>query len=707
MPVEGRSQTLVAADQRDAQTTSLPLIQVRGQRDGTSEGSGAYTSPKITFGGKVPVDVLDIPNSVSVITRQRIDDQNLVTVDDALREVPGVTVSPWDGATTQMRSRGYEMEASYDGIPAYGALSAYQQFGLAIYDRLEVLRGPGGIFQGSSQPGGVVNFVRKRGRESFGGYLTASAGSWSNYRGEVDVGGPLMADGNLRNRLVASMQDRNYFYDTADSKNHLLYGTLDYDLGPNTTLSLTAIEQKDHVMPYMGQPAYTDQRFLDVPRSTYVYPDWVIQEWGKHSISLDLEHAFASGWSVKARVGRQTLDWYFKDAFPNPGEGVDPATGLVDSYARRRVDIQQERLGLDVFAAGPFSLWGREHEALIGLNWEQYETERQHAWGDDAFNVPISNPDVVDNIPIAYRTGYHSITRQGGLYGQLRLALTDRLSGVIGGRWSNFVEKNRTVDPQPTSAWTDGSKVHGEFTPYAGLIYHFTDDFSVYGSYSDTFMPQTAQKASGEWIAPRVGKQFEFGAKARLFDDALTLSAAVFQSRDVNRAYPDLDNPGFSLAAGKVKVQGWEVEASGRLFTNLDLTAGYTNLRTSYVVHQSIEAGTPFSLYEPKHSFKLFANYRFSQGPLARLSIGGGLHVSSGTLGNGVAGVREQKGYAVVNLQAGYQITKDARISVAINNLFDRNYYARVGGLNTYNTPGEPRSILVTMRYQLSPWVSD
>lgn len=680
---------------------SLPAIQVTGRQDGTSEGSGSYTSPMVTFGGKAPVDMLDVPNSVTVITRQRIEDQNLVTVDSALREVPGVTVTPWDGATTQVRSRGYDLEASYDGIPAYGALPSYQQFGLAIYDRLEVLRGPGGIFQGSSQPGGVVNFVRKRGRETWGGYVTTSAGSWSNYRGEVDVGGPLMTDGNLRSRLVASAQSRGYFYDTADSKNHLLYGTLDYDLGPNTTLSLTAIEQKDHVMPYMGQPAYTDQRFLDTPRSTYVYPDWVIQKWDKRSVAVDLQHAFASGWTLKARVSRQTLDWYFKDAFPNPGEGVDPASGLVDSYARRRVDIQQTRVGTDIFAAGPFTLWGREHQALIGANWERYEIERLHAWGADAFNVPISHPNLVENIPIDYRTGYNALTRQGGLYGQLRLSLTDRLSGVLGARWSRFSDKSRTVAPQPTSDWSEGAKVNGELTPYAGLIYHLTDDVTVYGSYSDTFMPQTARQASGELIQPRVGKQLEFGAKARVLDGALMLSAAVFQSRDVNRAYPDLNNPGFSLAAGEVKVQGWEVEASGQLLPGLDLTAGYTNLRTRYVVDRYNEAGSPFSLYEPKHSFKLFVNYRFSQEALSRLSIGGGLHVSSGIVGAGAAGVREQKGYAVASAHAAYQLTKDANITVVINNLFDRKYYERVGGLNTYNTPGEPRSVVVALRYWL------
>lgn len=683
-------------DEKQGDVSELSAVNVRGKREGTTEGTGSYTSPVVTWGGKAPVGVLDIPNSVSVITRQRIEDQNLVTVESALREVTGVTVTPWDGATSQIRSRGYNLEGSYDGIPAYGALSAFQQFDLAIYDRVEVLRGPGGIFQGSSQPGGVANFVRKRGRDAFGGSFAVSAGSWSNYRGEVDVGGPLNDDGSLRSRVVVSSHRREYFYGQADSNKHLFYGTLDYDLGANTTLSLSATQQKDDVMPYSGLPAYTNQQFLDVPRSTYVYPDWSIQKWDKGSLSLDLEHRFDGDWSLKARASRQTLDWYYKDSYPTTG--VNPATGTVASYARRQSDNREVRQGLDVFAAGPFRMWGREHHALVGANFEQYESTTRSGQGAPVRNVPIANPDLVENVSIAYTAGYNAITQQSGAYGQLRLALTDRLTGVAGGRWSQFSVKNRSVAPQPLTRWVDGAKVDGEFTPYAGVVYHFTDRLTAYGSYADTFIPQAQRKVSGEAIDPRVGKQVELGTKASLRGGALNLSAAVFRTHDVNRSYPDTANPGFFLQAGEVEVEGWELDASGSPLPNLELTAGYTQLRTKYVEHQSFQEGALFSLFEPRHSFKLFAHYRFEEGALAGLSVGGGAQVSSGTVGTGIAGVREQGGYAVASAHAGYRFSDSLRITLAVNNVFDRRYYERVGGLNTYNTPGEPRNVMVTVR---------
>ena len=678
--------------------SDLDTIRVEAQRLGTTEGTGSYTSPVVTWGGKAPARLLDIPNSVSVITRQRIEDQNLVTVESALKEVTGVTVTPWDGATSQIRSRGYNLESSYDGIPAYGALSAFQQFDLAIYDRVEVLRGPGGIFQGSSQPGGVANFVRKRGREVFGGAVALSAGSWSNYRAELDVGGPLNSAGTVRSRVVASAQDRDFFYDVADSSRRLVHGVLDWDVAPSTSLSLSATRQSDDVMPYPGQPAYTDQHFLDAPRSFYAYPDWVIQRWDKEAVTLDLEHAFENGWSMKARASRQRLDWYYKDSYPTGG--VNRATGTVASYARRQSDSDEVREGVDIFASGAFVLWGREHHATVGANIEEYESLTRFGQGLPVPNVPVMDPNMVREVPIAYTSGSESVTRQSGLYGQLRWALTDRLTGVAGGRWSRFDVQSRTVAPQPLTAWKDGAQANGEFTPYAGLVFHFNDWATAYASYADTFIPQTQRMVSGETIDPRVGKQLEIGAKASLRDGGLNVSASAFRTRDVNRSYPDLANPGFFLQAGEVEVKGWELEASGSPLPNLDLTAGYTRLLTRYVSHQTLQEGSPFTLFEPDHTVKLFANYRIEAGALIGFSFGGGVHVSSGLLGTGVAGIREQAGYAVASAHLGYRFTEDLRMSVAVNNLFDRHYYERVGGLNTYNTPGEPRNVMVTLRSQ-------
>ncbi len=195
----------VMAEAADGESTTVSSVTVEAADKG-------YAASTVTVGGKEPVSVLDVPNTISVITQQRIQDQNLVTMVDALAQVPGVHVTTWDGLIGQIRSRGYLLDVSYDGIPAFNSGQA-QDFDLIVYEQVEVLRGPAGIFKGSGQPSGTANFVRKRGLGEFAASLGVSAGSWDNHRVEADIGGPLAADGRLRGRFAGSYLERGFFTD--------------------------------------------------------------------------------------------------------------------------------------------------------------------------------------------------------------------------------------------------------------------------------------------------------------------------------------------------------------------------------------------------------------------------------------------------------------------------------------------------------------
>ncbi|MNT33208.1 Fe(3+)-pyochelin receptor precursor [compost metagenome] len=148
------------------------------------------------------------------------------------------------------------------------------------------------------------------------------------------------------------------------------------------------------------------------------------------------------------------------------------------------------------------------------------------------------------------------------------------------------------------------------------------------------------------------------------------------------------------MQAGEVEVKGWEVELSGSPLANLQMSLGYARLDTSYLSHQTL-AGTPFTLFEPRHSLKGYVNYRLGGG---QWSVGGGVQITSGVIGTGAAGTREEGGYGVASLQVGYKISPQTSVSLAVNNAFDRKYYSRVGGLNSYNTYGDPRNAMLTLR---------
>ena len=208
--------TAMAAESEE--DTTVRSVTVRGARD-------TYRADLVTIGGKEPVSILETPNSVSVVTQQRIQDQNLVTMVDALAQVPGVHVTTWDGLIGQIRARGYLLDVSYDGIPAYNSGQA-QDFDLIVYEQVEVLRGPAGIFKGSGQPSGTANFIRKRAPHDFAGSVGASVGTWDNYRAEIDIGGPLALDGRLRGRAAGSYLQRDFFTDRSHEEKVVAYPTL-------------------------------------------------------------------------------------------------------------------------------------------------------------------------------------------------------------------------------------------------------------------------------------------------------------------------------------------------------------------------------------------------------------------------------------------------------------------------------------------------
>jgi len=226
------------------------------------------------------------------------------------------------------------------------------------------------------------------------------------------------------------------------------------------------------------------------------------------------------------------------------------------------------------------------------------------------------------------------------------------------------------------------------------VVYRINQHLALYSSYADIFMPQTQQAVSGRNLDPREGRQIEVGIKGEFNDGKLQFGASVFRTRDVNRSFNDLDNPGFFLSAGEVEVKGAEVEISGSPTANLQLMAGYAYITSSYEVDR-LREGERFSLFEPRHSLKLYGTYRFAGTPW-RASAG--MTANSAVIGTGEKGLREGTGYAVFNAQLGYDITQKTSLTLAVNNLTDRKYYERIGGLNTYNTYGEPRSVSLNLR---------
>ncbi|WP_133490084.1 MULTISPECIES: TonB-dependent siderophore receptor [Alcanivorax] len=682
----------------EPQARRLAPVSVRGGvaavDAGRSEGTGAYTTEAITI-GRTAQSLRETPQSVSVVTRQQLDEQNAHTVSEAMRYATGVTVRHYGTGTDNISARGYDFSNyQVDGMPVSAGKGSWSSsfFDLALYDRVEIWRGPSGLLDGAGDPGGTVNFVRKRAQRQFQAKGSLSAGSWDAYRGELDVTGPLNADGSLRGRAVAVHDDRQSFTDYVSSRKKVVFGTVSQDLGDATTLTLGGAHQSGDHRPFYGVSVYPDGTLAHLPRSTFVGADWNQKDEGMTSYFAELAHTLKGGGqaTVSARRSHRRSDSKHLGWGATP---IDPDTGEV-LMLPIAIETEEVDTGLDARLNLPFSAFGGQHEALLGVSWQRNRTDNGYSsdsYGQGGVNQDIFDPDVhVPEPDLVVRNNRETKTDQSAFYGQVRLRPWQRTTVLLGGRLAWWKTSDRV---RPGAA----QSLPREFVPYAGVLYDLIPRVSVYGSYSTIFAPQTSQGRDGDLLEPREGRQYEIGLKGESFERRLNAHVALFRIEDRNRSMTDPAAPpgaGFAIASGEVVSQGGEIEISGEILPRWNLKAGYTYTETEFK-----EGGEGvFSSQTPRHAFTLWTRYRFAPGALNSLSVGGGVRAQS-KIWYETSGIRStQEHYTVATLQAGYEYAPGSEVTLTIDNLFDEYYYASLGGTRqTYF--GEPRSVTLTVRH--------
>lgn len=711
------SYTVRALPQTADAATLLQAVKVEAvaERSVTTEGSRSYTSPALTL-GKTAQSLREIPQSVSVITRQRMEDQNLVSLEDALARSTGFTVGSNGPGGGPIYVRGFSVDTfQYDGVAQANPDYSFSKPDLVTYDRIEVLRGAAGLLQGAGNPSAAINLVRKRPTQTFAASGTAYAGSWNYYRGEVDVGGPLNASGRLRGRAVVAYEDRDYYIDVAESQKAVLYAIGEYDLTASTRLTAgTNIQRYDAVPMIGGVPRYGDGRPLPLPRSAYVAPAWNDWAFDTEQVFASVEHTWVNGWKAELLLDAAWDSAYAKRTFTtgtNANFSVDPASNdaLVNFGSVWDTDI--DRQGLEARASGSFSLLGRTHTALAGASYRRNRSAGPRAsFGstaiDDILNFdPWSVPEP-ENPP--FTSSSVSDTEQYGAYGSARFGLSDALTVVLGGRvdWYELTTRTRNLTTGVTTPQPDYS-LDPNFTPYAGMVWDLAEQWSLYASYADIFLPQTTQfTREGGKLDPIVGANYEAGIKGELRDGALNVSLAVFRIEQQNRAQEDLAQPctgavvsGWCyVAQGEVRSEGVEAEVSGSPLAGWNLLAGYTYNTTKFVKDR-VNEGKVFMTQTPKHLLRLWSDYQLP-GDWSRLSLGAGINAQSAYYVESGAARAEQSGYAIASARVNWQFSPRMSAALNGNNLFDKTYFAAVG-MGYGNVWGDPRNFMLTLRYRL------
>tara|TARA_A100001391_G_scaffold48685_1_gene28947 strand:- start:9864 stop:12194 length:2331 start_codon:yes stop_codon:yes gene_type:complete len=724
-----------SGDRRDNAETNTgdTVIIVTGVQEGqTTEDSGSYTTRSTGAALGLPLKPREIPQAVTVITSQNMEDQNLTSLDSVLQSAPGVTRNYIDSERVRYSSRGFGVDnIMYDGVVS-SLDNGIGFIDTALYDRVEVVRGATGLLTGSGNPSASINLIRKRPKNDFAIAASALAGSWENYRGTLDVSAPLTSSGSIRARLIGVYQDQESYLDFYRKKKAIGYGVVEADLTDHTIL--TAGFEYQHNEPkgssWGAAPLFYSDGSLttDLRSSASLSPPWTYFEVESQTAFVNLSHEFANGWKFKSALTHSQLD---SDAELFALTGVDPtnprrtigfypdrqsgfsSVPVMGAGTKFRSKTKQDTL--DLQTNGPIQLFGREHQLIVGttLSWMKRNSPGSRLSTNLYFPfsaTPAPSLDQVGEIPRLdfennarqWAAASTVKTRKYGVYAAARLSPTDDLKVILGGRFNRYELDEDEVG-------SDSLRYRqNRFTPYVGATYDVTRNFTLFASYTEIFKPQPDRRdRNGNILKPTRGNSREVGIKGEFLGGDLNLSLTLFDTRLDQLAQQDIgfidpNNPLSTayIAVDGTKTRGFDLEANGEILPGWNVSGGFTLLKSE------APDGERINPQEPRKTLKFFTSYRLP-GALDGLTIGGGIHWQSDIEFNGINRPDGQGGiltdqtvvqgsYALVNALARYAFSDRLSASVNVNNLFDKRYWMRAGFYDTAAV-GAPRNAMFTV----------
>ncbi len=671
-----------------ADPTTLDKVVVKGER---AEG---YSVRRTSAGTRFDLAPREIPQSVSIISHQRIEDQQLDDIIDVLGNTTGVTSTQSDSERTEFYARDFYIDAyQFDGLPTQMVQNwSYGDSGLdlALYDRVEVVRGATGLLSGAGNPSASVNLIRKHADSAeLTGSVSVNVGSWGRTRTTVDVGSALNASGTVRGRVIGSYLDTDGQMDRYNQRKTLGYAVIDADLTPDTQLSVGYDYQQKRAngATWGGFPMlYSEGSATPYDESFNASPNWTYWDTTSKRAFATLQHAFSNGWKFKIGATHDETkadDKLFYPAYNDWTTGAsnfDKTTGAGISPSAGFYNTERKVTGVDGYVDGPFQLFGREHQFMAGLSYNKREYANYGDYQVGGAGLPwnpfasyfnwtgnISEPNWN---PLALASE-GTITQKAG-YAAARLSLADPLKLIIGARYTDWKSEGEGADRQ-----------HKVTTPYAGLVFDINDTYSAYTSYTEIFQPQTLKDRNGSYLDPVDGKSYEVGVKGAWFDNRLNASLAVFRIEQDNlgqitgEPVPGSQNEFAYRAARGTVSRGFEFELNGELAPGWNATFGASR----YVAKDANDADINTNL--PQTALKLFTSYTPQW--LQELTVGGGANWQNRIYYPVPAyGRIEQSGYALVSAFVRYRISPEFSVQANLNNLLDKKYLSQINGYGAY-----------------------
>lgn len=664
-----------------------------------------YYRVRETTIGKVPADPLDIPQAVSIVNADLIEDQGARQITDLYRNVAGVTNFSYAGVTF----RGFRQigGAFYDGLRGdpFSGFSAPQLFNV---ERVEFLKGPAGMLYGPGAPGGTINYVTKKPSETFSANLRGIVGNYDRYGASGDITGSLTSDGSVAGRAGLFYEHFDDFRDHAESKTFIADGGLTFKLGERSKLTVQATYYNQNLPGALlrGIPTDMNGNLLASIHWNHNEPtDFVKLNARVYQARFETELSDAISANVSGRWFRyKERQNYHQIGAPYDSDG----DGVVDKVIRQYRDNTRDTKGLS-FAGnliGRAELAGAAHTILVGADWYRETTDFEdlrinpQEFGGPVPGLSLRNPVYGLTGPADYGRASLSYDLSGlrgiryGIYAQDQIALTKQIMLVGGVRHDWFKDSN---NPGNGSASGDAT------TWRAGAIYKPRSDISVYVNWSDTFEPQATRNQRtivGGPFAPVTGAQIEGGVKTALLDGKIQTGLAIYQIvrknvLQIDRSLPKVNGEDQLAPLGEVTSKGFELSVSADITPSWVVLAnyGYNDTKiTGTAPGQSITnaVGRRF-VNAPRHQAGFWTRYDVR--PIDTAFAFGGQYVS------------EQRGFDGERVKPftvfDGTITKKfafADIMLRVENIFDKRYALSGFGLDNGAFPGRPRTAFLEVR---------
>lgn len=668
-------------------------LVVTGEQD-------TYRVPEASGATRTDTPIRDIPQSIQVIPRQVLEDQQVIRLTDAIRNVSGVVESDtFAGTNDNVNIRGFDFNSTFrDGLRETGFLLRE----LANIEQIEILKGPASVLYGNAEPGGIINLVTKKPLATPYYFGQFSIGNFSYYRSAIDLSGPLYPDETLLYRLNVAYENAGSFRDFVDSERFFVGPVFDLKLGDRTNLLFNVSYLNDERTFDQGIVAF-GQGIADVPYSRFLGEPGDERITEEVNVGYRLEHRFNDNLTL-----RNAFRYTSQDAFDYRAQPleVDEETGELTRNFRSNDDYR-ETYSLQTDLVGEFVTGSIEHTLLFGFDFARQKSDGSQRRLPEGLTPSINIFDPVYNVtPRPALSELTDVVRDGkdnvnalGIYLQDQIAFSDNFKLLLGGRFD-------VVDQDVFDRLSDTRTLQYDeaFTPRIGVVYQPSEPISLYASYSRSFAPNFAQRADLTFLPPERGTQYEVGIKAD-FNERLSATLAAYQITKTNIATPDPNDPdGFSIPIGEQRSRGIELDVSGEILPGWNIVAayGYTDaeITESSDSPDALIVGSRVPRV-PEHKASLWTTYQFLQGDLEGLGFGLGLYYLSDRVGGDIPTLTSDDTFTLPSYlrtdAAIYYKRDNWRAAINFENIFGVRYVESFNfGRNTV-IPAAPFTVIGTL----------